>query len=361
METIPPLQPANHDGAILEPVMPTNDSPGTETVTTIAIAPAVVETSPAMRSAIRTDMAKLAGVFLAAVFFMQVVGIVIVAALISPSFRNALGSHSPSMITAAMKDTLSLHAALINIILVVVAALFYLFIRGRRLFTTDITTTIPVGRRWGLLARTPLIMFGIVGATSVLANLIRAITGHNPAAAESSLVSPMSTSVLGLLFIVLIGPFIEEVVFRGAIMRFLMPYGVNFAIVTQALLFGLYHMNFWQSLFAFALGLVLGYVAARFSLKWSYALHVLNNGVNMLMGTSETTALVIVIATWVCLLGAIVLTIKDRIVNRPLITEGRSTVVAHPFRTAWTQPFFLIVVIILFVVGFVFNMQAMLK
>ena len=81
------------------------------------------------------------------------------------------------------------------------------------------------------------------------------------------------------LYIGLVGPVIEELVFRGVLMGSLAPYGRNFAIVTSALMFALYHGDLVQGLFAFVMGLVLGFVAMEYSLVWSIALHVFNNAV----------------------------------------------------------------------------------
>lgn len=79
------------------------------------------------------------------------------------------------------------------------------------------------------------------------------------------------------LYTALIGPVAEEVVFRGFIMEKLLPYGKGFAIGFTALLFGVMHGNFLQSLFAVGAGLIFGYVAVEYSLKWSVLIHVLNN------------------------------------------------------------------------------------
>ena len=81
------------------------------------------------------------------------------------------------------------------------------------------------------------------------------------------------------LFVGLIGPIFEEIVFRGVLLGALAPYGRNFAIVTSAVMFGLYHGDFTQGLFAFVMGLLLGFVAMEYSLLWSIALHVFNNAV----------------------------------------------------------------------------------
>ncbi|WP_057743025.1 CPBP family intramembrane glutamic endopeptidase [Liquorilactobacillus capillatus] len=80
-----------------------------------------------------------------------------------------------------------------------------------------------------------------------------------------------------LVYASLLGPLSEEIVFRGFLLRGLEPYGKKFAIIISAYMFGLYHANLVQSPFAFLLGLVLGYTAQAYGLKWSFALHVFNN------------------------------------------------------------------------------------
>lgn len=80
-----------------------------------------------------------------------------------------------------------------------------------------------------------------------------------------------------LVYASLIGPLSEEIVFRGFLLRSLEAYGKKFAIIMSAYMFGLYHANLVQSPFAFLLGLVLGYTALTYGLKWAFALHVFNN------------------------------------------------------------------------------------
>lgn len=79
------------------------------------------------------------------------------------------------------------------------------------------------------------------------------------------------------LYAGLLAPVAEELLFRGVIQRALIPYGKTFAILTSAILFGAYHGNLVQSPFAFVLGLVLGYVAAEYSILWAMVLHMFNN------------------------------------------------------------------------------------
>lgn len=79
------------------------------------------------------------------------------------------------------------------------------------------------------------------------------------------------------LYAGLLAPVAEEILFRGLIQRSLMPYGKRFAIFCSAFTFGLFHGNLIQTPYAFAVGLVLGYVAAEYSIGWAMLLHMINN------------------------------------------------------------------------------------
>ena len=79
------------------------------------------------------------------------------------------------------------------------------------------------------------------------------------------------------LYIAFLAPLAEELLFRGLILRTLEPMGKQYAIVVSSALFGLLHGNIIQLPFAFLSGLVMGYVAAEYSLLWAIVLHVVNN------------------------------------------------------------------------------------
>lgn len=89
-----------------------------------------------------------------------------------------------------------------------------------------------------------------------------------------------SSSTLSMaLYFSFAAPIAEELIYRGYIMKSLKKYGANFAIVISSILFGLMHMNPTQSFFAIFVGLVLGYVAMNYSIKWSILFHIINNAV----------------------------------------------------------------------------------
>lgn len=79
------------------------------------------------------------------------------------------------------------------------------------------------------------------------------------------------------LYAGILAPIAEEILFRGLILRSLMPFGKKLAIFVSALLFGVFHGNIVQSPFAFMVGLVLGYVAVEYSVAWAMVLHMFNN------------------------------------------------------------------------------------
>jgi hypothetical protein len=60
-------------------------------------------------------------------------------------------------------------------------------------------------------------------------------------------------------------------------MRGLEKYGKHFAIIVSAILFGAFHGNLIQGVFATVVGIVLAYVAMNYSIKWSILLHIINN------------------------------------------------------------------------------------
>lgn len=81
------------------------------------------------------------------------------------------------------------------------------------------------------------------------------------------------------LYSVILGPISEELVFRGVTMRQAekcLPFWL--ANLMQALLFGIFHMNMIQGVYAFCLGLFFGYICKRGgSIYLSILLHMLFN------------------------------------------------------------------------------------
>lgn len=90
----------------------------------------------------------------------------------------------------------------------------------------------------------------------------------------------LSGNVWGILSMALAAPILEECLFRGAIEGHLLRTWKRpwLAVVVSALVFGLIHMNPIQSVFAFLVGLVLGWLYYRTgSILPGIVGHILNN------------------------------------------------------------------------------------
>lgn len=88
-----------------------------------------------------------------------------------------------------------------------------------------------------------------------------------------------NNTLLTLLAVGLIGPFIEEVIFRGLVYKELKGnLSVTAALIIQAVLFGLYHMQVIQSIYSVFIGLAFGIVYIWFKSIWApIILHVVYN------------------------------------------------------------------------------------
>lgn len=90
----------------------------------------------------------------------------------------------------------------------------------------------------------------------------------------------LQQSVAGMLCMVLLGPALEEVLFRGAVMQELMRrYRPWEAVALSGLLFGVTHINPAQVVAGCLMGILLGWIYWRTrSLLPCVLVHVLNNG-----------------------------------------------------------------------------------
>lgn len=97
-------------------------------------------------------------------------------------------------------------------------------------------------------------------------------------ALESIQSATMDVDSLSMFLYAAVGaPIMEEIIFRGLVLRHLEPYGKGFAVIMSAFLFGIFHGNIVQMPYAFLVGLVLGYVAVEYNIVWAMVLHMINN------------------------------------------------------------------------------------
>lgn len=88
-----------------------------------------------------------------------------------------------------------------------------------------------------------------------------------------------SAGISTIILIVIVGPIVEEVVYRGIILEGLQrKYKESFSIILSALIFGAIHLNIYQFVPAFVLGLLFGYIYMKTKCLTLCVLgHALNN------------------------------------------------------------------------------------
>ncbi|MBO5908099.1 MAG: CPBP family intramembrane metalloprotease [Clostridia bacterium] len=81
-----------------------------------------------------------------------------------------------------------------------------------------------------------------------------------------------------LLVVVIIGPLVEELIFRKVLIDRMSIYGDRLAVAVSSVMFGIFHGNLSQLFYATALGVALGYVYTKTrKVKYTALLHMLIN------------------------------------------------------------------------------------
>ena len=101
-----------------------------------------------------------------------------------------------------------------------------------------------------------------------------------------------------LLYVCILGPISEELLFRGILQQTIQPYGKRLAILCSAVLFALFHGNPIQVLYAFAMGLVLAVVVSEHHVFWTMVLHMCNNLLFGVFLPWVLSALPVALADW---------------------------------------------------------------
>ncbi len=138
----------------------------------------------------------------------------------------------------------------------------------------------------------------------------------------SDVVNPLenvisNSSVLAtIIFAGILSPIIEEVLFRGVMLNKLRTYGDKIAIITTALLFGLFHENFSQFFYAVGLGMIFACVTLKTgTIKYSIGIHIMINMMGSVIGTqvlnSTIATMIFGIVVWVFVIAGLILFIKD--------------------------------------------------
>lgn len=122
-----------------------------------------------------------------------------------------------------------------------------------------------------------MMMLGQIISNNII-NLLEFITGYPIGSSLDELLSDVPVFVT-VIFSVILAPIMEELIFRKLLIDRLTPIGGFGAVLVSAILFGLFHGNFYQVFYAAGLGLILGwvYLYSGGNILYSTSLHMLFN------------------------------------------------------------------------------------
>lgn len=113
------------------------------------------------------------------------------------------------------------------------------------------------------------VFLGKLTGKGIMNPIANAITGLNP--------------IVNILIVAILAPIIEELVFRKILVDRLYKYGEGLTILFSGLMFGLFHGNFAQFFYAFALGIYLAYIYMRTGkIRYTMYIHMFINTIGSL-------------------------------------------------------------------------------
>lgn len=134
-----------------------------------------------------------------------------------------------------------------------------------------------------------IICFGLAYAANIVGNILTSLIGS---AKESDVQNPMQIVISNLspwmilLYMVICAPILEELIFRKLLVDRAVRYGQGTAVVVSGLMFGLFHGNLNQFMYAAAIGMFLAFLYVKTgNIKITISIHMLINFVGGFLST----------------------------------------------------------------------------
>lgn len=197
--------------------------------------------------------------------------------------------NSESVVTMTPSSAVLVRVLMLAAFYAVQIATLAVFVRRRGL---TFATAFPIGHiktsvgsKAASAGLAVALLVGTRVATWIYGTITQALGWNPPELANGNLTDVFGPDAFGLalavIMVIVVGPFIEEIVFRGVLLdAFESRMPTSVALVAQALLFAFYHFTPWMVFPTFVLGLATGWIArSRESLWPAIALHALYNAV----------------------------------------------------------------------------------
>lgn len=233
------------------------------------------------RGRLRNDASYVGALSLALIFVMQYAFSFIVTLLIKFGAIPAENLKAPYL---GLGNTMYMYLYMaVYICSLLWPALIVSYCCKKRFFPFTPAKPVPFG----------IAFFGVLSAIGLcmLSNIINSYIlyfftemGLNVPEAPQTMVATPTSLALNLFTMAVLPALLEEMIYRGYILRVLRPYGNLFAVLISSALFSLMHGNLRQIPFAFIVGLVLGSLYVCTNNIWlPIAVHFANNAISVLM------------------------------------------------------------------------------
>lgn len=133
----------------------------------------------------------------------------------------------------------------------------------------------------GTIAKLVTLCLGLQTASALLIQIITSILdnfGLTGRTVDLSATTSFGANLFMFFYACLLGPVLEELLYRGVLLQSMRKYNERFAIFLSAVIFGLMHENYQQFILGFLLGIPLAVVAVKYnSLIPSIITHIIVN------------------------------------------------------------------------------------
>lgn len=219
-------------------------------------------------------------IYFAAAFVVEAAFLAVYAAGTGGMDGNGIRMDSEELVRAVNENSLYI-TLLLNVVLIPV---FFLCVRGDERKRLQ-----GGGKRYACPGIKEYFLTAVLGmASAVVVNVAVSLSGIMNLSPKYQQVSEIIyTGNLGLELVsaVIAAPLLEELLFRGLIFKRLRGYLSPVpAIVISAAVFGLFHGNLVQFVYAFIIGVLLGFVYEKYKTVWApVAFHVGANFLSVLI------------------------------------------------------------------------------
>lgn len=162
-----------------------------------------------------------------------------------------------------------------KIVILITSFLLYLY-EKKNIKSEEIWSKREMNLSTFLFLLSLLIVNGVI--FNIVTEILLAIKGSKDIILPGT-VEAVGTSPEKIIYAVVIGPIMEEILFRGYTLNTFRKKGNKLeAIIFTSVIFGLSHGNLGQAISATLGGLIFGYVAIEFGIVYSAIFHMLYNG-----------------------------------------------------------------------------------